>query len=133
MRHRRSFFRAEWLAWACAQATVTLAVAQEVTRSPRSVLYEIVVTATRVQTNLQQTPMSLCALSGEQLKLAGVDSGRDLGIMLPNVVINPGPVGEAFTNTTIRGLPGVTTYVDGIWVDNLGFLQRGFVELEREN
>ena len=75
--------------------------------------------------------MSVAAFTGEELALSGIDTGRDLGIMVPNVVINPGPVGEAFTATTIRGLPGITTYVDGVWFGDIGFLQRGFVELER--
>src|SRR5687767_4838927 len=77
-------------------------------------LEEIIVTATRVATNLQQTPMSVHALTGEELALSGIDTGRDLGIMVPNVVINPGPNGEFATSTIIRGLPGVTTYIDGV-------------------
>ena len=98
---------------------------------PRAALEEIVVTATRVETNLQETPMSIHAFSGEDLDLAGIDAGRDLGIMVPNVVINPGCCGEFATATFIRGLPGVTTYVDGINFYNVGFLQRSFVEIER--
>ena len=101
-------------------------------RAPaRAALEEIVVTATRVETNLQETPMSIHAFSGEDLDLAGIDAGRDLGIMVPNVVINPGCCGEFATSTFIRGLPGVTTYVDGVNFYNVGFLQRSFVEIER--
>ena len=94
-------------------------------------LDEIIVTATRVETNLQQTPMSVQAFTGEELELAGIDAGRDLGIMVPNVVLNPGPVGEIGASAIIRGLPGVETYVDGVWFGNVGFLQRSLVELER--
>ena len=101
-------------------------------RAPaRAALEEIIVTATRVETNLQETPMSIHAFSGEDLDLAGIDAGRDLGIMVPNVVINPGCCGEFATSTFIRGLPGVTTYVDGVNFYNVGFLQRSFVEIER--
>ena len=105
--------------------------AQNQSQKSLGVLEEIIVTATRVETNLQETPMSVHAFSGEQLDLAGIDTGRELGIMVPNVVINPGPVGEFATATLIRGLPGVTTYVDGINFYNVGFLQRSFVEIER--
>ncbi len=105
--------------------------AQNQSQKSLGVLEEIIVTATRVETNLQETPMSVHAFSGEQLDLAGIDTGRELGIMVPNVVINPGPVGEFATATLIRGLPGVTTYVDGISFYNVGFLQRSFVEIER--
>jgi iron complex outermembrane receptor protein len=75
--------------------------------------------------------MSIAAFSGEELDLAGIDAGRDLGIMAPNVVLNPGPVGELGATAIIRGLPGVETYVDGVWFGNVGFLQRSFVEIER--
>jgi iron complex outermembrane receptor protein len=105
--------------------------AQSEPQKSAGVLEEVIVTATRVETDLQETPMSVHALSGEQLDLAGIDTGRDLGIMVPNVVINPGPLGEFATSTIVRGLPGVTTYVDGVWFSNVGFLQRSFVELER--
>jgi outer membrane receptor protein involved in Fe transport len=75
--------------------------------------------------------MSIQALTGEELELAGIDAGRDLGIMLPNVVLNPGPHGQRDPWMRIRGLPGVTVYVDGIWLGEAGFMQRSFVELER--
>jgi iron complex outermembrane receptor protein len=115
-------------------ATLSLAIpshAQDERRRFPEVLEEIMVTATRVETNLQETPMSVKAFTSEQLDLAGIDAGRDLGIMVPNAVMNPGAFGERAGAFTIRGLPGVTTYVDGVWVNNLGFLQRSFVELER--
>jgi iron complex outermembrane receptor protein len=115
----------------CALALLTAsAVAQD--DAPRATaLEEIIVTATRVATNLQQTPMSIFAMSGEALELAGIDTGRDLGIMVPNVVLNPGGGGDRFMSAIIRGLPGVETYVDGVAVYNAGFLQRSFVDIER--
>jgi len=98
----------------------------------QGVLEEVIVTATRVATNLQQTPMSVQAFSGEALELAGIGAGRDLSTMVPNVVINPNLAGEQFSTMIIRGLPGVETYIDGIWFfGSGGFLQRSFVELER--
>ena len=132
MRHRDPPSCVSARAWCLALTlATTFAHAQSQRRSNAGVLEEIIVTATRVETNLQETPMSVHAFSGEQLDLAGIDTGRELGIMVPNVVINPGPVGEFATATLIRGLPGVTTYVDGINFYNVGFLQRSFVEIER--
>ena len=78
-----------------------------------NVLEEIVVTATRIATNLQQTPMSIAAFTGEDLELSGIESGRELGIMVPNVVINPTAANEFNAKMIVRGLPGVTTYIDG--------------------
>jgi iron complex outermembrane receptor protein len=70
-------------------------------------------------------------MTGEALEQGGIDTGRELGIMVPNVVINPGRAGDRDPSMVFRGLPGVTTYVDGIWLGQWGFLQRSFVELER--
>ena len=119
-----------WRLAALVAASVCSAPLARAQPSP-SALEEIVVTATRVETSLQETPMSIAAFTGEDLELAGIDTGRELGIMVPNVVINPGPTGEFSTSLVIRGLPGVTTYFDGMWFSNVGFLQRSFVELER--
>src|SRR6516162_7725198 len=79
-------------------------------------LEEIVVTATRRETNLQDTPLSIQAFTAEQLELGGITNGRDLGIMTPNVVLNPN-TGGAQSNFYVRGLPGVGLYVDGVWQD----------------
>ena len=93
-------------------------------------LEEIVVTATRRETDLQSTPLSVAAFTAEQLELGGITNGRDLGIMVPNVVLNPG-TGGAQSQFYIRGLPGVGLYVDGVWQDGFGFQQMNFSEMER--
>jgi iron complex outermembrane recepter protein len=93
-------------------------------------LEEIVVTATRRETNLQDTPLSIQAFTAEELELGGITNGRDLGIMVPNVVLNPS-TGGGQANFYIRGLPGVGLYVDGVWQDGFGFQQTNFVEMER--
>jgi outer membrane receptor protein involved in Fe transport len=93
-------------------------------------LEEILVTATRRETNLQDTPLSIQAFTAEELELGGITNGRDLGIMVPNVVLNPN-TGGAQPNFYIRGLPGVGLYVDGVWQDGFGFQQMDFAEMER--
>jgi outer membrane receptor protein involved in Fe transport len=93
-------------------------------------LEEIIVTATRRETDLQSTPLSIQAFTAEQLELGGITNGRDLGVMVPNVVLNPG-TGGAQSNFYIRGLPGVGLYVDGVWQDGFGFQQMNFSEMER--
>ena len=72
----------------------------------------------------------LQAFTAEQLELGGITNGRDLGIMVPNVVLNPG-TGGAQSQFYIRGLPGVGLYVDGVWQDGFGFQQMNFSEMER--
>ena len=56
----------------------------------QSQLDEIVVTAQRRETNLQETPMSIQAFSMDELASKGIENGSELGIMVPNVVLNPG-------------------------------------------
>ena len=93
-------------------------------------LEEILVTATRRETDLQSTPISIQAFTSQQLEVGGITNGRDLGIMVPNVVLNPG-TGGGQGLFYIRGLPGVGLYVDGVWQDGFGFQQMNFSEMER--
>ena len=93
-------------------------------------LEEIIVTATRRETSLQVTPISVQAFTSEQLELGGIERGADIGIMVPNVVLNPstGATGSKFF---VRGLPGVGIYIDGVWQGGTGFQQTNFLEMER--
>jgi iron complex outermembrane receptor protein len=93
-------------------------------------LEEIVVTAQRRETNLQTTPISIQAFSAEDLELGGIQTGADLGIMVPNLVANPSGAGGGGV-FLIRGVPGVGIYIDGIWQSTYGFLESNFAEVER--
>jgi iron complex outermembrane receptor protein len=92
---------------------------------------EIIVTATRRETSLQDTPVSVAAFTGEELSLGGIEAGRDLGIMVPNVVANPSGGGVGNPDFYIRGLPGVGIYIDGVWQGAFGFQEANFIEMER--
>src|SRR5690606_20394710 len=94
-------------------------------------LEEVIVTAQRRETNLQQTPVSIQSFTAEDLENIGIEAGRDLGIMVPNLVANPSGGGVGAPNFYIRGLPGVGIYVDGIWQSSWGFLEANMTEVER--
>jgi iron complex outermembrane receptor protein len=95
-------------------------------------LEEVIVTAERRETSLQETPISIQAFTAQDLELGGIQQGQDLGIMTPNVVLNPsGGGGSGGGNFYIRGLPGVGVYLDGVWQGDAGLLESDFVELER--
>ncbi|HEX6998020.1 MAG TPA: TonB-dependent receptor [Gammaproteobacteria bacterium] len=95
-------------------------------------LEEIVVTAQRRETSLQDTPISIQAFTAEDLELGGIEQGADIGIMTPNLVANPGGGGgSGATNFYIRGLPGVGVYIDGVWQGPFGFQETDFVEIDR--
>ena len=61
---------------------------------PETQLEEIVVTAQRTETNLQQTPISVTAVSGEQLVQHGASSLLDLTSFIPNLQVG---------STTLQG------------------------------
>jgi iron complex outermembrane receptor protein len=94
-------------------------------------LEEIVVTATRREQNLQEIPISIVAITGENLEVQGLDSLEDVGNNIPNLNIQGGALTSS-TQFRIRGLPGVGVYVDGVWqVNTNGFLTQDFVDIDR--
>ena len=57
---------------------------------------------------------------------------EDLKAVVPNLVVAGNLGGTDTASFTIRGIPNVGTYIDGIWqVSNNGLLLREFVDLER--
>jgi iron complex outermembrane recepter protein len=95
-------------------------------------LEEIVVTATRREQNLQDVPLAVVAYTGEMLERQGIENMEDINAVVPNVVIAGNLAGTDTASFTMRGIPNVGTYIDGIWqVSNSGLLLREFVELER--
>jgi iron complex outermembrane receptor protein len=95
-------------------------------------LEEIVVTATRREQNLQDVPLAVVAITADNLEMQGVENLEDLNAIVPNVVIAGNNVGTDTASFTMRGIPNVGTYIDGIWqVSNNGLLLREFVELDR--
>jgi iron complex outermembrane receptor protein len=103
------------------------------TASAQEGLEEIVVTATRREQNLQDVPISIVAVTGANLELRGVDTLEEVSQAIPNVVVTGGgSAGTQGTGFSVRGIPNVGTYVDGIWqIDSAGALIREFVDLDR--
>jgi outer membrane receptor protein involved in Fe transport len=95
-------------------------------------LEEIVVTATRREQNLQEVPLAVVAYTGEMLERQGIENMEDLKAVVPNLVVAGNLGGTDTASFTIRGIPNVGTYIDGIWqVSNNGLLLREFVDLQR--
>ena len=126
---RMSKVRAAVLTAIAAQAGVTAlpAFAQD-----SGELGEIIVTATRRATDVQDIPAAITAITGDSLEQQNVEGLEDLTGIVPNVLIagdNGGTTGGSFY---MRGIPNVGVYLDGIWqVSNNGLLTRDFVELDR--
>jgi iron complex outermembrane receptor protein len=109
------------LGWCGSSVAQTVASAPDSSSSGPVVLQEVVVTAERRATNLQQTPISATVLSGSDLAAAGVTSIDQLQFATPGAVINNFGQGNDFnirgvgkaehnTQTTV----GVVTYRDGV-------------------
>jgi iron complex outermembrane recepter protein len=89
-------------------------------------LEEVVVTAERRETNIQDTPISLVALSQETIEAKGIEDVMDLSDFTPNLSIKGGRTGGNNAPVfSIRGIGGgggatgergVAMYIDGIYV-----------------
>lgn len=104
-------------------------------------LEEIVVTAERRETALQNTPISVLAFSTEDLKFKGIETMEDLGTNAPNLDIK-GSRGTGNVSPTyqIRGISGgggstgergVGFYLDGVFVPRQTGPYMQVLDLER--
>ena len=118
------------------------AIGQETASPDEFTLDEIVVTAEFQEKNLQKTPISITAVTGETLELQNITSVQDLGLIIPNSAIRPqsnmwGP--NAYIG--IRGVdqndfipafePGVVVYIDDIFNETVVGSTLELVDLER--
>ena len=90
-------------------------------------LEEVVVTARKRAENLQSTPISITALSGEELARAGINQLTAIERQTPNLNFTVGTGGGSSTvNAFLRGVgesdfilttdPSVGLYLDGIYL-----------------
>ena len=95
-------------------------------------LEEIIITSTRRETDVQDVPLAVTALTGESLQDQNIENLEDLTGVVPNVLIAGGNGGTTSGLFYMRGIPNVGVYLDGIWqVSTNGLLTRDFVELDR--
>jgi iron complex outermembrane recepter protein len=86
-------------------------------------LEEIVVTARKVEEKLQDVPLSIKALTGEQLSAAGINSISELANATPGLQYSP-DFGRSGERPVIRGISALRTeapqpvsvFVDGVFV-----------------
>jgi iron complex outermembrane receptor protein len=127
--------RLSLVAAACAAALASPAVMGQ--QAPRGTsandLEEIVVSARRREENVQDVPISIVALNAEALEFRGVQQLSDLSLQVPNIVLmGGGATGETSGNFHMRGIPGIATYVDGVWQSSdAGLMTMNVVEVER--
>lgn len=98
---------------------------------------EVVVTAQRRSETAQSVPISLTAVSGEQMAAAGVDRVTDLKRLAPSFFAGSPPQ-AAGMRLNIRGIgspgsvdPSVATFVDGVYIARTGALLGELLDIER--
>lgn len=98
-------------------------------------LEEILVTATKRVESIQDVPISVSAISGDQIQDLGIVDMADLSLYVPNFEINAAAV---VPNLYIRGLGGGLThsieqsvgrYVDGVYMGRGAISTHGFMDI----
>ena len=101
---------------------------------------EIVVTANKVEENVQDVPIAITAISGERLAQSGVASLENIGKLAPSVTFRKGNT-AANSALFLRGVgtitfsaavePSVSTVVDGIVLSRNGQAFADLIDLQR--
>src|SRR5512139_2452352 len=119
-----------------------VALGAPVLASAADELQEVVVTAQYRAENLQDTPLAITAVSGEQLEQQGLTNVTDLGLVIPNANIRPqgsfsGPTpmigmrGVQTTDYIYTSDPGVGVYIDDVYHGSLTGSAIDLLDLER--
>lgn len=105
-------------------------------------LEEVVVTATRHATSLQDTPLAITAVTSEVLAERSITNTAELGAIIPNAAFRPaqGAYGKGVTafirgvgqgDTNLAAEPGVAYYIDDVYYPLLFGSNFDLLDLER--
>ena len=98
-------------------------------------LEEVIVTAQKREQSLQDVPISITAISGEQIQDAAINSFNDLDNYIPNFQVSENAIA---TSITMRGISvganqsfeqSVGTFVDGVYLGRMRQIRLGFFDL----
>jgi iron complex outermembrane receptor protein len=119
------------------------AASQEGVATDKSgVLGEVVVTARRIEENLQTTPISVSAFGAEELARLPITRTEDLAAYVPNFNLTRGTSNPSTLNVTLRGAgegaagfatsePPVAFYLDDVYQARLSGINMEFLNIER--
>ena len=89
---------------------------------------------------MQNVPIAMSVLTGEQLGAQGIHRAEDLGIGVPNLQISQ-PLGQGLPVFSLRGVSmsdyslsqngPIAVYYDEVYKGNWAFMGVGFFDLER--
>jgi iron complex outermembrane receptor protein len=103
-----------------------------------SQIEEIVVVAEKRESNLQDTPIAVTALTSDMIEERGIDAFRQIQHQVPNLVFNS--LGNS-TSLYLRGVgtdindslaePGVALYIDGVYQGQTADQSAIYSDMER--
>jgi len=121
-------------AWGAVTSTL------DTTASDSGKLQEIVVTAQRRSESLQETPVAVSVISGDQLAAKHVTDISNLGAVTPSVAFETANNAQAVSNIQIRGIGtvgnnrafegSVGVFVDGVYLSRAGQLLSTFLDYD---
>jgi outer membrane receptor protein involved in Fe transport len=101
-------------------------------------LEEVIVTAQKREQNLQDVPLSILAISGDDIQAGGFENMEDLATFVPNLFMSDALTGQ---NLFMRGIgstvaneafeQAVAQFHDGVYYGRDNLSQNGFFDLER--
>lgn len=102
---------------------------------------EIIVTARKKEETLQQAPLAVSAISGDQLERQGIEQFDQVLATIPNASQSGGIAGDLQGLVSIRGIStlvrfvgletGVGFYVDGVYVGRPESFNQELIDIER--
>lgn len=118
---KRSIFTATTAALLLSSINPMTSAAQEQQSPIKTVLEEVVVTATKRETSLQDTPMSITALDELEIQRLGAEYMIDYALKVPNLGLSYANHGRfAAGAPAIRGVAGGgVTGVTGVYIDDV--------------
>jgi iron complex outermembrane receptor protein len=138
----RAAFRAAPLAAAVAAALGAALPIRAQQAAGQGGLEEIVVTARYREENVQTTPISISAFSGEELEIRSIENVEDIGLVIPNAYFRRNASNFGPNNTIgLRGLnqidfsfafePTVGVYIDDVYHSTITGSDMDLIDLER--
>lgn len=108
---------------------------------PGATLEEVVVTAEHKEASVQDTQISISALSAQDIEDLGISNSTDLGYFAPNVTINSYQGGRSGVAVNMRGMaqnetivtfdPAVGVYIDDVLISKNVGAMLDVVDMER--
>jgi iron complex outermembrane receptor protein len=102
---------------------------------------QIIVTAQKREESLQDTPLSIVALTSKDIEQKGISNVQDLQTLVPNLQMTAHPNGSSTALISIRGIgitddqitqdPGTAVYIDGVYLARSQGLAMDVAELAR--